>query len=49
MTMGRPFSIPEQFIKVELPQAVFNTSTASLVPIDDSRELAGVSFFTATM
>ena len=40
MTMGRPISIPEQFVKIELPQTL-----ADPQPEDE----ISVQFFTATM
>jgi hypothetical protein len=40
MTMGRPVSIPEQYVKVELPQTLVDSR------IEDE---VSVQFFTATM
>ena len=40
MTMGRPISIPEQFVKIELPQTL---------PGSELEDETSAQFFTATM
>jgi len=49
MTLGRPVSIPESFVRVGLPQVVEDTQASTMSTGNSKEDPTSVQFFTATM